>query len=136
MAVFRYADRGLPTRAASATVGLSTATRGCRASPTDDRTAPMPIVNIKIAEDAILSDDQRELLIRGATDLIHYVLRKDPKVTFVLIEESPVRNWGLAGKGARQFRADAGRGGFCECAEHGDDDQRKATAVVNAMLAH
>ncbi len=96
----------------------------------------MPIVNIKIAEDAILSDDQRELLIKGATDLIHYVLRKAPEVTFVLIEESPVANWGLAGKGARQFLADAGRGGFCECGRHGDDDQQKAATVVNAMLAH
>jgi 4-oxalocrotonate tautomerase len=95
----------------------------------------MPIVNIKIAKDAILSDEQRELLIKGATDLIHYVLRKDPNVTFVLIEESPVNNWGLAGKGARQFREDAGRGGFCECGEHGDDDQIKAQAVVNALLA-
>lgn len=93
----------------------------------------MPIVNIKIADDAITSDEQRDQLIKGATDLIHFVLRKDPNVTFVVIEESPSENWGLAGKGARQFRADLGRGGFCECAEHGVDDAAKATAVAAAV---
>lgn len=95
----------------------------------------MPIVNIKIAEDAIQSLEQRELLIKGCTDLIHFVLRKDPNVTFVLIEESPAENWGLAGKGAHRFRADLGRGGFCECSEHGENDQAKATAVVDAIRA-
>lgn len=84
----------------------------------------MPIVNIKIAEDAIQSDTQRERLIKGATDLIHYVLRKDPNVTFVVIEESPVENWGLAGKGAKQFRSDAGRGGYCECGNHTEETEK------------
>ncbi|WP_431876989.1 tautomerase family protein [Amycolatopsis sacchari] len=78
----------------------------------------MPIVTIKIADDVITSDDQRDRLIKGATDLIHFVLRKDPNVTFVVIEEIPTDNWGLAGKGARQYRSDLGRDGFCTCDQH------------------
>lgn len=93
----------------------------------------MPIVNIKIADDAIASDEQRDLLIKGATDLIHFVLRKDPNVTFVVIEESPAANWGLAGKGAMHFRHDLGRGGHCVCDQHGEDDLSKATAVADAF---
>lgn len=80
----------------------------------------MPIVNIKLADDVITSTEQRNRLISGATDLIHYVLRKDPTVTFVVIEESPAYNWGLAGKDALRFRTDAGRDGFCICAEHAE----------------
>jgi 4-oxalocrotonate tautomerase len=78
----------------------------------------MPIVNIKIADDVITSSEQRDRLIQGATDLIHYILGKDPNVTFVVIDESPVENWGLAGKGAAQWRANAGRSGLCVCDEH------------------
>lgn len=88
----------------------------------------MPIVNIKIADDAIKTDEQRQALIKGATDLIHYVLRKDPNVTFVVIEESPVGNWGLAGKGALDFREGLGRDGFCTCSDH--DDPSKAVWPV------
>jgi hypothetical protein len=39
-----------------------------------------------------------------ATDLLKHVLDKDPKLTFVIIEEVELDNWGVAGLTTPEYR--------------------------------
>ncbi len=58
----------------------------------------MPFVNIKITRtDPPATTEQKEELIRGATDLLVRVLGKNPASTVVVIEEVPMGNWGIGG---------------------------------------
>lgn len=57
----------------------------------------MPIVTIKLI-DAGVSKQQKELLIKGATQLLVDVLNKNPESTHVIIEEIKGDNWGLGGE--------------------------------------
>ena len=43
-------------------------------------------------------------LIKGATDLLKDVLDKDPKLTFVIIEEVELENWGVGGLPTPEYR--------------------------------
>ena len=59
----------------------------------------MPYVNIKITrENGVPTKEQKEQLIEGTTRLIADVLGKNPKTTFVIIEELETDNWGIAGE--------------------------------------
>jgi len=57
----------------------------------------MPFVNIKITRDGV-TKEQKERLIKGATDLLVDVLGKNPATTVVVIEEVDTDNWGIGGK--------------------------------------
>lgn len=57
----------------------------------------MPYVNIKITEEGA-SAEQKQALIDGATSLLQNVLGKNPKTTFVIIEEVNTDNWGIGGE--------------------------------------
>ena len=58
----------------------------------------MPFVNIKITRtDPPATSEQKEELIKGATDLLVRVLGKNPSSTVVVIEEIPLENWGIGG---------------------------------------
>jgi len=57
----------------------------------------MPFVNIKVTREGVTSD-QKARLIKGATDLLKEVLGKDPKTTFVVIDEVDTDNWGVGGE--------------------------------------
>jgi 4-oxalocrotonate tautomerase len=57
----------------------------------------MPYVNIKITKEGATAE-QKARLIKGATDLLADVLGKNPKTTFVVIEEVDTDNWGIAGE--------------------------------------
>ncbi len=57
----------------------------------------MPFVNIKVTREGVTSD-QKAKLIKGATDLLKEVLGKDPKTTFVVIDEVDTDNWGVGGE--------------------------------------
>jgi len=57
----------------------------------------MPFVNIKITRDGTTAE-QKEQLIKGATDLLVKVLNKNPATTTVVIEEVDTDNWGLGGE--------------------------------------
>ena len=57
----------------------------------------MPYVNIKITREGVTSE-QKERLIRGATQLLVDVLGKNPKTTVVVIDEVDTDNWGIAGE--------------------------------------
>ncbi len=57
----------------------------------------MPYVNIKITREGATAE-QKQQLIAGATRLLEEVLGKNPKTTFVIIEEVETDNWGIGGK--------------------------------------
>ena len=57
----------------------------------------MPFVNIKITKEGA-TPEQKDKLIKGATDLLQKVLGKNPQTTFVIIDEVETDNWGIAGE--------------------------------------
>ncbi|MCG8515887.1 MAG: 4-oxalocrotonate tautomerase family protein [Halanaerobiales bacterium] len=57
----------------------------------------MPFVNIKITKEGA-TPEQKDKLIKGATDLLQKVLGKNPQTTFVIIDEVETDNWGIAGQ--------------------------------------
>lgn len=63
----------------------------------------MPYVNIRILDEGITAEQKADL-IRGVTEVISAVLKKDPEVTNVAIDEIPLDNWGIGGKSVRERR--------------------------------
>ena len=63
----------------------------------------MPFVNIRITKEGATAE-QKEKLIQGATQLLVDVLGKDPKTTFVIIDEVDTDNWGIAGQSVTEIR--------------------------------
>ncbi len=57
----------------------------------------MPFVNIRVTREGVTSE-QKARLIKGTTDLLKEVLGKDPKTTFVVIDEVDTDNWGVGGE--------------------------------------
>jgi 4-oxalocrotonate tautomerase len=64
----------------------------------------MPFVNIKITKEGGVTADQKKELIKGATQLLVDVLGKNPKTTFVVIEEVETDNWGIGGQSVTDIR--------------------------------
>jgi 4-oxalocrotonate tautomerase len=62
-----------------------------------DKEAEMPFVNIKITREGATAE-QKQQLIKGATDLLVKVLNKNPATTVVVIEEVDTDNWGVGGE--------------------------------------
>ena len=54
----------------------------------------MPYINIKVTEEGI-TKEQKQALIKGATQLVVDVLDKTPATTFVVIDEVDTDNWGI-----------------------------------------
>lgn len=65
----------------------------------------MPYVNIQITREGV-TPEQKAKLMHGATKLLQDVLNKDPKTTFVVIDEVDLDNWGIAGMPVAEYRAD------------------------------
>ena len=63
----------------------------------------MPYINIKITNEGV-TNAQRQQLIAGATQMMVDVLHKDPKLTFVVIDEINTDNWGVAGESTTALR--------------------------------
>ncbi len=57
----------------------------------------MPYVNIRITREGT-TPDQKAALIRGATQLLVDVLKKNPQTTVVVIDEVETDNWGIGGE--------------------------------------
>lgn len=57
----------------------------------------MPFVNIRITREGATAE-QKQKLIQGVTDLLADVLGKNPKTTFVIIDEVDTDNWGIGGE--------------------------------------
>mgnify|MGYP006322832987 CR=1 FL=1 len=63
----------------------------------------MPYINIKITKEGA-TKEQKEKLIKGATDLLVEVLGKNPATTVVVIEEVDTDNWGIGGLQVTEIR--------------------------------
>jgi 4-oxalocrotonate tautomerase len=63
----------------------------------------MPYVNIKITREGA-TPEQKAKIIKGATDLLVEVLRKDPATTFVVIDEVDLEGWGVGGLPVTEYR--------------------------------
>lgn len=63
----------------------------------------MPFVNIRITKEGATAD-QKKQLIKGVTDLLANVLGKNPKTTFVIIDEVDTDNWGIEGEVVTDIR--------------------------------
>ena len=63
----------------------------------------MPIVTIQITREGT-TPEQKAALIQGATELLANVLNKPPGLTFVVIEEVDMENWGVNGLPAAEYR--------------------------------
>jgi len=64
----------------------------------------MPYVNIKVTREGV-TKEQKEQLISGVTQLLVDVLGKNPKTTFVVIDEVETDNWGIAGQSVTHLRS-------------------------------
>lgn len=64
----------------------------------------MPHITIQITNEGV-TREQKNQMIKGATDLMSTVLGKDPALTFVVIEEVDTDNWGVAGVSVTDRRA-------------------------------
>nr|NJM01707.1 4-oxalocrotonate tautomerase family protein [Desulfobacula sp.] len=69
----------------------------------------MPYVNIKITNEGVTPEKKAEL-IKGATDLLFKVLGKNPKTTFVVIDEVDTDNWGVGGETVTVLRRRENKG--------------------------
>lgn len=59
----------------------------------------MPYINIKVTGgNEAPTVEQKEELIKGATDLLARVLGKNPASTVVVIDEVDQDNWGIGGE--------------------------------------
>jgi 4-oxalocrotonate tautomerase len=63
----------------------------------------MPYVNIKITREGA-TKEQKEKLIKGATQLLQDVLGKNPNTTVVVIDEVDIDNWGMGGDPIAVYR--------------------------------
>jgi len=63
----------------------------------------MPYVHIKITKEGV-TPEQKAQLIEGATQLLVDVLGKNPKTTFVVIDEVETDNWGIGGETVTELR--------------------------------
>jgi 4-oxalocrotonate tautomerase len=57
----------------------------------------MPYVKIELTKEGV-SREQKQILIKGITDLITDTLNKDPHLTHVVIQEVELDDWGYAGE--------------------------------------
>jgi 4-oxalocrotonate tautomerase len=69
----------------------------------------MPIVTIQITREGTTSE-QKAALIKGATDLLVNVLNKPPGLTFVVIQEVELEDWGVGGLQVAEYRRQSGAG--------------------------
>jgi 4-oxalocrotonate tautomerase len=70
----------------------------------------MPYVNIKITREGGTTPEQKTALIKGVSDVLRDVLNKDPRTTFVVIDEVDLENWGIGGMAVPEYRAKQSQG--------------------------
>jgi 4-oxalocrotonate tautomerase len=66
----------------------------------------VPYVNIKVTNEGV-TETQKADLIRGVTQLLFDVLAKDPSLTFVVIDEVELTDWGIGGRSVADVRRTA-----------------------------
>ena len=56
----------------------------------------MPYIKIEVTREGV-TREQKQIMIKGVTDLISNTLNKDPHLTHVVIQEIELDDWGYAG---------------------------------------
>ncbi len=64
----------------------------------------MPYVHVQITREGDTSAERKAEVIRGVTEVLESVLGKDPRSTFVVIEEVELENWGIGGLPVPEYR--------------------------------
>ena len=70
----------------------------------------MPYVNIKVTREgtapaaSATTPEQKAALIQGVSDLLFEVMGKPRHMTFVVIDEVELENWGVGGLPTAEFR--------------------------------
>lgn len=57
----------------------------------------MPYIKIEVTRERV-TREQKQMLIKGVTDLVSNTLNKDPRLTHVVIQEIELDDWGYAGE--------------------------------------
>jgi len=66
----------------------------------------VPYVNIKVLKEG-LTPEKKNALIQGVSNVLYEVLDKDPKITYVVIDEVETDNWGFGGESVTEKRKKA-----------------------------
>ncbi len=69
----------------------------------------MPIVTIQITREGA-TPEQKAAIIQGTTKLLADVLDKPPNLTFVIIQEVDLEDWGVGGLPVAEYRRQAATG--------------------------
>lgn len=64
----------------------------------------MPYVHVQITREGDTSARRKAEIIDGMTRVLQDVLGKDPRSTFVVIEEVPLESWGIGGLPVEEYR--------------------------------
>jgi len=64
----------------------------------------MPYVHVRITREGDTSAPRKAEIISGMTRVLQDVLGKDPRTTFVVIEEVELESWGVGGLPAPEYR--------------------------------
>ncbi|AEV85149.1 tautomerase [Actinoplanes sp. SE50] len=63
----------------------------------------MPYINVKITREGVTREQKRRI-IGEMTQVLVDVLGKDPRTTFVVIDEVELDDWGIGGLPVPEFR--------------------------------
>lgn len=63
----------------------------------------MPYVKIEVTKEGV-TKEQKQALIKGATQLLVDILNKNPETTHVVIDEIDTDNWGVKGEQVTELR--------------------------------
>ena len=64
----------------------------------------MPYVHVQITREGDTSPERKAEVIQGMTRVLEDVLDKDPRTTFVVVEEVELESWGIGGLPVEEFR--------------------------------
>ena len=64
----------------------------------------MPYVHVQITREGDTSPERKAEVIQGMTRVLEDVLGKDPRTTFVVVEEVELESWGIGGLPVEEFR--------------------------------
>ena len=64
----------------------------------------MPYVHVRITREGDTSPKRKAEVIQGMTRVLQDVLGKDPRSTFVVVEEVELESWGIGGLPVEEYR--------------------------------
>ena len=64
----------------------------------------MPYVHVQITREGDTGPERKAEVIAGMTRVLQDVLGKDPRTTFVVVEEVELESWGVGGLPVAQYR--------------------------------